>query len=112
MSAAGSGVIQRYDPGSGGTMYRDPDGDYVLYDDHLATIAALQAEREWRAISEAHKDGNEVVGRSEGRNPFFCHWGNGRWRDGAGYICYPIHFIAIPPFNPAPPVAAQGGGTP
>lgn len=39
--------MKRYWPGMGGEMQEQSDGDYVLYEDHVAALKAASEEHRW-----------------------------------------------------------------
>jgi hypothetical protein len=45
-------------------------------------LTDLLAEREWRPIAEAPRDGTTILGGKIGKDPFLCHWEDqkgGQW---------------------------------
>lgn len=76
------------------------------YDHALSVLTEALAERGWRPIEEAPRDGTwvfgmHVAGNYKGR-PFAMHSYDGQWVDGQWAVLNPTHFLPIPAMKETP----------
>lgn len=66
-------------------------------------VDELEAERQWKPIEAAPKDGTWVVIKQPGMGPVCVYWASGKWNNGGSGVYHgkrPTHWMPLPPEKP------------